>query len=518
MTTITKTPTPPRVRGVKRPPMKSAFSGTFLDQGKIPKRRKLDNNSDVAKYLVECAIKDLGEPITEPSVDTDEKLSRMMASEIVAAINRSGESKSSRNWYTDAIRRAVAVAGLVQPEIQSDWLAREIGHGMFRSREDARTVLFAAMAITSQSVPVMENMRYALEQYRHFVTHGKFLPKVYGVKGSSIKLNLERFNDMLEVVDGNISDLRDFLDAEFTMRDLKEAGAEFGIRVSAKEMMDEQVNGSIVFGPKIGVFFQNLRGNFDGLTIDLWMMRTWGRYTGTLMRDDVQPVQVERLSSALQKDFLAHRQRMIDAGLIIDPETIEELQTDELLDVCKATSRFWEGCRQKLLSVGFDNADVSAIKSNFDWPGAAESIVKSLSGTVDAPGSGGRRRWMRSVTKRAVQMLQRNGYEMTVADAQATLWYEEKAIFAALAGRKPDSINVSYDEAMARLAKAEGFTDNDIAEAFRTAERRESRSTSAEAGRGRSAEVCLSGDDFSPDLDIQSSHDQGLASEAMRMR
>ena len=246
-------------------------------------------------------------------------------------------------------------------------------------------------------------------------------------------------------------------------------------------------------------------------------MRTWGRYTGTLMRDDVQPVQVERLSSALQKDFLKHRERMVEAGLSIDPDAVDDLQTEELLETCKATVKFWENCRQRLLSAGFDNADVSVFKSKFDWPGAAESIIKSLSGTVDAPGSGGRRRWMRSVTRRAVQILQRNGYEMTVADAQATLWYQEKAIFAILAGRKPDSINVSYDEAMTRLAKAEGFTDDDIAEAFRAAELGKPGDAAVEGKPGSGADFGVQGADRAPDLVVEEPRREGLTPEPMRM-
>lgn len=510
ITAPARQPAAPRVRGIKRPTMKAAYIGNFLDKGRIPRRRKLENNSDVSKYLLECSLSDLGgTPVSGPDPESDERISRMMATEIVAAINRTG-SKSSRNWYTDAIRRAVAGAGLLQPEIDSDWLAKEVGGGIFRSHEDARTILFAAMAITSQSVPVFENMRYALEQYRLFLKHGKFVPRGYGVKGSSIKLNLQRFNEMLEVAGGDIAEIRNFLGAEFTMRELKEVGQEFGIRVTAKEMMDENVHGSIVFGPKIGAFYQNLTGQFDSLTMDLWFMRTWGRYTGTLVRDDVQPSQVERLGDALRKDFLRHRAQMEEAGLAIDPTTVDDLQTDELLDACKSTVRFWESCRKRLIDVGFDNSDISVFKSNFDWPGAAESIIKSLSGTVDAPGSGGRRRWMRNVTRRAVQILQRNGYPMTVADAQATLWYSEKSLFAILAKRKPESLNVSYDEAIARIAKSEGFTDDDIAAAFRSAEHGEPGILAIEADAGPGDDFKLQGNDRQADGPGEGENDAGL--------
>lgn len=454
-------PAPPRVRGVKRPPMKSAFVGNFLDRP-IKTKRKLKTNTDVAAYILSLALKDLrGVPITGPNPETDEMLSRMMATEIAAEIERGGD-KSAQNWYTDAIRKAVQIAGMMQPEIVNDDMALALVHPNIRSAADARTVLFAAMAITSQNVPVNENMRYAFEQYRYFLAHGRFQAKGYGVKGSSIANNLKRWNHMLEAMEGDLTALKSLLDAEFTMRDLKAVGEAHGIRITSKEMLDEKVCGSIMFGPKIGAFYQNLSGRMDTLTADLWFCRTWGRYTGTLVREDVSPSQMERLAATLRADFLEYVDQMRESGLVVDLEGIEDMESDNLLDFCRGASKNWETLREQLVNLGFSNPQISVIKSKIGWPGAAESITKSLAGTMDQPGSGSRRKWMREVTARAVQILNRNGYDVSVAGAQAILWYPEKRAWALLAGRQPETLNVSYDEAMERLALKEGYSSEQV--------------------------------------------------------
>ena len=70
-----------------------------------------------------------------------------------------------------------------------------------------------------------------------------------------------------------------------TMHTVKEVEAFTGSTVSG-ENKTEMVYGAAVMGPKIGNgFFANLYGQFEQLTMDRWLMRTWGRMTGTLITD-----------------------------------------------------------------------------------------------------------------------------------------------------------------------------------------------------------------------------------------
>jgi hypothetical protein len=68
------------------------------------------------------------------------------------------------------------------------------------------------------------------------------------------------------------------------------------------------VYGAAAIGPKIGNgFFANLYGHFEQLTMDRWLMRTWGRWTGTLVEINDKQIKVKReqlksLIKTLDKD------------------------------------------------------------------------------------------------------------------------------------------------------------------------------------------------------------------------
>jgi hypothetical protein len=455
-----------RVRSMHRP-MRKTFAGNFLDRGLRP-RAEMTTNEEVAAFLQGSAMADLdGKAITGPSPEGDEHIARMMAAEAVAAVNRSG-GKSSLTWYTDAIRRAVNVAALMHPELSDDDAARAADVG-FADAADARCVFFVALAVCSQNNEVRETTRYAMEQFRAFLEGGRFVPKVYGQKGGSVASNLARFNMLLEACEGEVATLREFLSTPFTMGEVREAAAAFGMEVGARELVDERVMGSIVFGPKIGGgFYQNLAGNggVQAVTMDLWFMRTWGRYTGTLVRGELLPEQRTRLADGVAADIGVLAPELRKLG--VDPDRpVSGMPEDEVSDLCRALRIVWERQRRELVAAGgADNAAISALKARMGWPGAAEAIQKTLSAPVDAPSKASDRRWIRSVVKRSLDILRQRGYPMTAADLQATLWYPEKDLWNALSSRKVLERNASYDEALADTARAEGHSHEAISAAL----------------------------------------------------
>ncbi|NTF17783.1 hypothetical protein G6L37_05170 [Agrobacterium rubi] len=466
------------------PPLPTVYAGRLLS---LADTVELADNFEVSRYLADRAVEDLGGvPITTSSEGADELIARMMAAEAIFALNRT-DMPTSGNWYTDAINRMINVAGLVHPEITSDEIAAVHPSGMFGRSQDARTVLLAAIAITSQNNAVFENMNYAIEQYREFCAVGRFSPKRYGANGAAVESNLSRFNSVLDKCRGDLGILHKVLTARLTMKELRSMAARHGIKVGGKEMADEIVHGSMIFGPKVGNgFLQNLLGNFEPVTIDLWFMRMWGRYTGTLVRDDVSGDAVSRLVRGIRR---AHRsQRMVSlmqqSGVYRDPVDLWDLDNAQMLSYARDLKRFWEKLRRGYVSGHYgetfserspkahlqprDNATASEMKARLIWPGAVESLVKSLGSPVDAPSSAGLRRWIRSVCHRSLVMLKDSGYEMTAADLQALLWYPEKEIYGRLSGRPFERLNASYDEAMIRIAQREGFTSDDIAEAVQS--------------------------------------------------
>jgi hypothetical protein len=457
----------------------------FLGARKERLKEKLPNNTAICRFLLERSLEDLGgRPILGPSPEGDDRIARTMASEVIAAINREGHA-DAQHWYSDSLRKAVRIAALIHPELTDDAAAAKAEKSGFVTSADARTVFFAALAITSQNMRIPDNLRAAREQYTHFVRYGRFKPKGYGTKGASIRANLEKFNLMVDIFGGSIDQVDRFMNTSFTMAEITKAAAKVGIKVTGGEMVDEPVFGSILLGPKLGSFWNNLSGNFSTLTIDLWASRTWGRYTGTLMRDGASPEQVARLAGSLQSD------RMIERALRraedwIDPAEFSELDNDELLDYARKIQRLWEGIRAALVSQGMSNADISKRKAELDWPLAAESIVKTLGHPVDAPGTRGKRRWIRNVTNRAIEILRIHGVNLEMAEVQALLWIPEKALYRTLSGRKTIKNLVSYDAAMADVAAKEGVPDERIRAEIRAVEQdraRGQRNPKTAAGR-----------------------------------
>lgn len=457
-------------------PLPHIFVGSLLENGP---RENCSTNADVGAFVMEQAMLALGgRPITASSEEGDEILARMMASEAAWNAERQGTA-NALGWYSRSIDDMIKIAGLMHPEIVDDDVAQSHPSGLFSDAREAQTVFFAAMAITSQNNKVNENLRYALEQYRHFTRHGAFdLTRDHGSKAGAIRFNLDRFNLLYERTDRNLTRVHRLLTMKIKMSDLRAVAARHGIKLYGAELADEQVYGSMIFGPKVGNgFFQNLIGNFDPVTIDLWFMRTWGRYTGTLLRGEIVEGTVDRLCTGLSKAYRNPDMRKLfeDEGLYRDPDEISQMGNDELFSYTKRLRLLWEGLRRayvrgkikddltpKARQVRRSNDDASTLKARMAWPLAAESIFDSLGEPVDSPRNAAQRRWIRGVVRRALDILSENGHHMTAADLQAVLWYPEKEIYGTLTGRPHEELNTSFDEAMMRMARSEGYADEEI--------------------------------------------------------
>lgn len=462
----------------------SVFIGNLLERQDA---LDLEDNFEVARFLNDSALSDLGGlPLTGPSDDGDDLLSDMLAEEVMYVLGRD-DAPSSLTWYTDALDRMICVAALLHPEINDDLKASQHPSGRFKSSDEARIVLFTAMALTSQNNAVFDNMRYALEQYRHFIENGVFLPKIYGANGSAVFSNLERFNFVLSRTNGDLKRFSRLMTMELSMRDLTKFAARFDIKLGGKELADETVYGSMIFGPKVGNgFLQNLLGNHKPITIDLWFMRTWGRYTGTLVRDQLEDGVQKKLADSLRRSQRSERMcsLMKDFGVLRKPADVLEMDAADLLAYARKMKLFWEKIRRhytagklngqmqgrqpKLAAKNQqDNLAASDLKARLEWPGAAESILRGMGHPVDSPRNASQRAWIRSVCEKALIKLRRHGYDMTAANLQATLWYPEKELYGRLTGRQIQRFTTSYDDAIIEIAKKENIDEREIEAALR---------------------------------------------------
>lgn len=431
----------------------SLSSTRWLDGDERP--AALGRNRDVAGFLQARAVAARrGRPVYGPSPRGDARLARQIAHEAEASVARDGGR--ARDWYARSVPAALRVLAILHPEIHDPDAARRTP---LATPLAARTALLLAVAVTSQGVSVEENLRVALDRYRHLLRTGRYDETGHGTAGPSVAANLARLNALLDAGHG-FDRMAETFGSTVTMRDLIAAGADAGVRVPAHEPLDEPVRGAALLGPKIGAFYLNLTGDRSVLTVDMWLMRTWGRMTGTLVRPSPPEGSVDRFLSALASTD--------DHGL--DASAVAALHGGDIHALATAArdlSRRWETRRARMRRSGASREDVVRAKREAGWPAPAGALHDALSGTVDVPTRPSQRPWMRSVMRRALTILESRGHDMELGDLQAALWYPEKDLWDTLAGRRPGSLTVGYDEVAARIAVEEGVDHGVVRDARR---------------------------------------------------
>lgn len=289
---------PSRVKGDAAKRVKtSAINLLYSKQGDVAEG--VTSIPGVAKLLKDMAEEQWGGKITSATITPEQEAAIVdnAADEVFAALEAEGENAG--DWYTESVKRAVKVMGVIFPEIVDDEAAMKTG--FFGSSDDAALGMMMAMAVTSQNLKVSDNTKYAVEQFRHLLKTGKFNhKKSYGGKAESISGNLALANKIVDQL--GWSGANDFLAKEFTVAELIAECKRIGLDTSISGKVDDVVNGALILGPKIGQgFLQNLLGRFDPVTIDLWMRRTWGRWTGDVMAESFSGEQVARLIDAMNE-------------------------------------------------------------------------------------------------------------------------------------------------------------------------------------------------------------------------
>ena len=302
-------------------------------------------------------------------------------------------------------------------------------HPEMANNPAAKFAFTAAMAITSQNQTVQINTALADKAYGVFEKTGKFPTDMEaGKAGISINGNFDKLNKLIGTL--GVAGAQMFLDKEYTVGDL----AKLGQPVSG-ENVGTKVYGSAILGPKIGQgFYQNLNGNFKPLTADMWLMRGWGRLTGTLTGTvDVTKPQA-RLEAALKA-----------AGQEVPPtqDKMVKLATDIRL----SHTRDFQKNRED-----FD----AGKKAKSELTYAAERYELAVGGIKDQPGSGGERQHIRDVFDQAQQKLADAGHKMTIADMQATWWYPEKRLYTKMGSRNTERLNTDYSTELRKMATEKG--------------------------------------------------------------
>jgi len=393
-------------------------------------------------------------------------LSDMLASEALVALEN---DSNAIGWYDRKIKTAKEVMRLVEPKIMAS--------------PENEAVFDFVLAVTSNGQAVVDNFELATEMFRFYTRKGR-LPsskKEFNKGGERNKAMLEAFNfHNAYLASGQNQALQNFLDDDFTVKELKAAADQFNeavgfnaMKIPSAEGANVVVKGSYVLGPKIGQgFYQNIRGNYDPLTMDIWWMRMWNRAVGRPFKVPLTDSQREErrveIAGLLKKSGGLPKQLVNEVLKGQDQPLTEITQDPDLFDqfIRDLNSRY-----QKFFK---DYKEEKGV--NHDKPAIFKKVgtyVKNLSDQLQATPKGVvERAYMRTVVEAARERLAEAGFNITTADFQALMWYPEKQLFRALGVQPGRGSDNDYLDAAEILADKEGVPRGKVEKALRDADRK----------------------------------------------
>jgi hypothetical protein len=274
--------------------------------------------------------------------------------------------------------------------------------------------------------------------------------------------------------------LRDFLDEDFTVKELNAFADDFNsqvgfdaIKVPSAEGADVLVKGSYVLGPKIGQgFYQNIRGNYDPLTMDIWWMRMWNRAIGRPFVDGLDDAakndRRDELKALIKKSGGLPK-NLVNEVLKGNDQTRSEIFEDpDLFDgfIRDLERRYQKFYKDYKIEKGVNHTKPEIFKKTGTY-------VKNLKPQLQATPKGVvERAYMRTVVEAARERLAEAGFDITTADFQALMWYPEKQLFRALGVQPGRGSDNDYLDAAEILADKEGVPRGKVEKALRDADRK----------------------------------------------
>lgn len=182
--------------------------------------------------------------------------------EVEWALAQTGDT--GKDWYGDSMKTVRSILSThVSPDLASD---------------EEWDFFLAILAITSPTAKPMMNLKIAVKVYDEYTTTGK-VPLKDKTTGKAFSLsstsNLKNLSKWLKSV-GSKSEFVQFINGVSSSGELRDKGA----TISGK--VDESAFNSMVFGEKIGMFYQSLRGTEGAVAVDRWAIRTFYRWAGKL--------------------------------------------------------------------------------------------------------------------------------------------------------------------------------------------------------------------------------------------
>jgi ADP-Ribosyltransferase in polyvalent proteins len=388
------------------------YQSTALRRGtETLKRYGLDPNKthmtrDIAAALEARQREKYGSiSATDRSPEAIKKIANWMAEEV--AFEMQDPTNSGVGWYSEKFQRALDTMATEFPELATDKAARD--------------TMTSLIAITSDGQKVFGNFAQAMDIYGNFKESGKFTTLRGHQRTASIVGNLENLQRLYDKMGPEV--MHEYLMQEKTVSELKKIAKENGAELTTPYQAHIKLPmAAVEFGPKLGAFYANLMGAHGYLTMDRWWSRSFNRYRGTLL---TKPTQV---GLTRFKELMGN----------------PEMSNDEAIAAVVKPAEAY-------IAKGFKNGT--------EIERAANTIYRAaFLETEDVPFNASDRTFMLDAVEKARQVLKRRGYDLSIADIQAILWYYEKRLYGDLGARQ--SADISYEEAAARVvAERAGISD-----------------------------------------------------------
>jgi len=354
--------------------------------------------AEVARPLQADALKAWG---GEPMPVTEENLAQVADGWTEEALKSFELRPEMAGWYKRNLDEALSHASRIYPELATD--------------QEALDGFKVILAITSNGQPVHLNSVLTNKYYQLYRKTGEFPLLGNGDRKQAMVESFGRANELFQRLghDGAM----DFLNRDFRVKELQDLGFQIN------ELVTDTVKGSRIFGPKIGGgFMQNLFGNFDPATVDMWAKRTYGRYSGTLLaRPELIDAQRKTLRAAIG------RKKKFITDLGFDPEVVA--RDDDVLDQLAETLH-----KQFAKSVDPQTGSGTYFDKN-PINNAARQLDKSNNKVRDQVSAPEARVIRELMVMTRDRLRQRGLTNIDTADVQALLWYAEKDLYAKYGGK-----------------------------------------------------------------------------------
>jgi len=408
-----------------------------------------------------AAAKEAKINLAEQNAQTEQYLTRVGVADAIYALQANANAVG---WYDKTVTKALKVLGKIHPEINTD--------------PNAKFAFTWALAVTSNGLKVDKNFELAEQAYRAYKNTGRMPSNIEaGQAQGAINKSLDLFNQM--VAQYGIDNVRKFMDSKFAVSQIKRAT---GLEVTG-EFAETLVRGAAVLGPKIGNgFYANLNGFFDQLTMDRWLMRTWGRWTGTLIEARPDMVKLKRQEL---RNFVVQMKQNAPAAAEFQKALGAKLAVGDLDGLAKSIQKASMDPDTRQLFNKTPAGEGLRLSGN--------SLAKYLDGQKEAPDGPKERNFIRKVFSQILKEVQKEHPALTMSDLQALLWYPEKRLYDI--AKSDESANQEegysddeapdYANAASKLARDLGVSDADIQSAGAEAEKDyASRISAGTTGRG----------------------------------